>query len=126
LAAAYRRAGRDKEAVEEWQQYYQLVENQEGLAIIRRALQRGDYQSVVEWRYQKDKVAARGKYWSPFWLALKSADAGKREETLRLLEDALREHSPRLVFLQNEPVFDFLHSEPRYQAIVQKLGLPAN
>jgi hypothetical protein len=28
------------------------------------------------------------------------------------------------VFLQNEPAFDFLHSDERYRAIVKKIGLP--
>ena len=53
-----------------------------------------------------------------------SAQAQHREETLQLLENAYRERSPRLVFLQNEPDFDFLHSDPRYQAIVGKMQLP--
>jgi hypothetical protein len=26
--------------------------------------------------------------------------------------------------VQNEPLFDFLHSDQRYQAIVSKMGLP--
>jgi hypothetical protein len=29
-----------------------------------------------------------------------------------------------MVFLQNEPVFGFLHSEARYEALVRKVGLP--
>jgi hypothetical protein len=31
---------------------------------------------------------------------------------------------PWLGQIQNMPSFDFLHSEPRYQAIVKKMGLP--
>jgi hypothetical protein len=30
---------------------------------------------------------------------------------------------PWLVFLQKEPVFDFLHSDERYHALVKKTGL---
>ena len=69
-------------------------------------------------------TGTRGRYFSLFWLALRTAEAQHKEETLKLLEDAYREHSPRLVFLQGEPVFDFLHAEPRYLAIVRNVGLP--
>jgi hypothetical protein len=37
------------------------------------------------------------------------------EETIRYLEEPYRERSPDLVFLQNEPNFDFVHSDPRYR-----------
>ena len=49
---------------------------------------------------------------------------GHKEEALEYLEQAYREHSPRLVCLQNDPSYDFLRSEPRYRAIVKKVGLP--
>ena len=26
--------------------------------------------------------------------------------------------------MQNEPLYDFLHGEPRYQELVKKIGLP--
>jgi len=52
-----------------------------------------------------------------------SPDARARHpfETLKLLEAAYHEHSPGLIFLQNEPLFDFLHSNARYQSLAQKL-----
>ena len=40
------------------------------------------------------------------------------------LEAAYEERSPRLVYLKVEPVFDFLHSDERYRALVRKVGLP--
>jgi hypothetical protein len=48
----------------------------------------------------------------------------RKEEALRYLEEAYREHCPDLVGLQNVPAFDFLHSEPRYRRIVNEMGLP--
>ena len=46
-----------------------------------------------------------------------------KDETLQQLKDAYREHAVDLVFLQSEPVFDFLHSDERYRALVKKIGL---
>jgi hypothetical protein len=45
-----------------------------------------------------------------------SARLRRTDETLRYLEEALREHSARIIFLQVEPVFDFLHADERYRA----------
>jgi hypothetical protein len=56
--------------------------------------------------------------------AATNAQLGRKEETIRYLEESYRERSPDLVFLQSDPNFDFLHSDPRYRAIVKKMGLP--
>jgi hypothetical protein len=58
---------------------------------------------------------------------LELADAyaalGMKDETFQQLGDAYLQHSVDLVFLQDEPVFDFLHSDERYRALVKKIGL---
>jgi len=123
LADVYARVGLMKEAAEERVQMSLLQGDKQSAEAIRQAFVRGGYQAVAEWQLERDKASNRGQYISPFRHAVKTARAGQKEETLRSLEDAYREHSPRLVFLQHEPEFDFLRSEPRYQAIVQKMGL---
>jgi hypothetical protein len=47
-----------------------------------------------------------------------------RSLTSMHLQLAYEEHSPRLVHLQYEPDFDFLHSDERYREIVLKVGPP--
>jgi hypothetical protein len=69
------------------------------------------------------KTRSRKQYVSPFDLAVGYAALGMKEETLQQLKDAYREHATDLVFLQGEPVFDFLHSDERYRALVRKIGL---
>ena len=51
------------------------------------------------------------------------AALGMKEETLQKMEDAYRDRTMDLVFLQQEPDFDFLHSDERYRALVTKIGL---
>jgi hypothetical protein len=63
-------------------------------------------------------------YISPLAQANNYAQAENKQEALRCLEQAYGEHSSKLVFLQNNPVFDFLHSDARYRALVKKVGLP--
>jgi hypothetical protein len=52
------------------------------------------------------------------------AQLGRREETLSLLEEAMRQHSPFLLWIQNDPAFDFLHSDERYRSLIRRIGLP--
>jgi hypothetical protein len=46
-----------------------------------------------------------------------------KDETLQQPEEAYLEHSEYLVFLQDAPVFDLLHSDERYRALVKEIGL---
>jgi TolB-like protein/DNA-binding winged helix-turn-helix (wHTH) protein/Tfp pilus assembly protein PilF len=124
LSDAYGFSGLEKDAAHELEQVYLLQGDKESVAAIRQAFERGGYKAVAEWQLGHQKDRARHHYFSPFWLALETARVQHKEETLQLLEDAYREHSPGLVFLQSEPVFDFLHSDQRYHAIVKNMGLP--
>jgi hypothetical protein len=77
-----------------------------------------------EWLLNYDLDRARTKYVSPLSLAFDYARLADKEETLRALNVAYRERSPWLIFLQKEPVFDFIHSDERYRALAKKMGLP--
>jgi hypothetical protein len=70
------------------------------------------------------KAESTKQYVSPIDLAGAYAVLRMKKQTLDALEAAYDERSPSLVFLQSDPYFDFLHSEERYRAIVQKIGLP--
>ena len=119
-------AGQEKEAVEQWEEVYRVSADKSSVTQIQSAFQRSGYSAVGEWRFLHQKALAHRYYHSPFWLALQAGRARHRGETLSLLEDAYRERSPRLVFLPNEPIFDFIHAEPRYQAIVRSMNLPVS
>jgi hypothetical protein len=128
LADSYHFLGLNKEAAQEKEQIYLLRGEKESVAALQRAFQRGGFTAVADWEadvpWQGNAKGGVKKYISPYWRALATARAGRKEQTLGLLEQALNEHSPRIIFIQNEPVFDFLHSDPRYQALVKKIGLP--
>lgn len=55
--------------------------------------------------------------------AIKDAEVEDKEHTLAELEAAYKEHAGWLIFLQKEPMFNFLHNKPRYRAIVKNMGL---
>lgn len=124
LSEAYRYKGMDKEAAQHEEKMYLLWGNKKAAEAIRHAFERGGDKAVQEWTLSADLDWARKKYLSPFDLASVYARLGRKEETLRTLEDAYRERSPWLVLLQKEPDFKFLHSDEHYRALVKKIGLP--
>jgi hypothetical protein len=84
----------------------------------------GGHAAVGEIFLKQDQDRARKRYLSPIHLAYDYALLQRKEETLRALEDSFRERAPLLVFLQKWQVFDFLHSDERYRALVRNIGLP--
>jgi tetratricopeptide (TPR) repeat protein len=125
LAAAYQCKGMDREWARELVRGTQLLSGEKPATEARHAFERGGRKGLAEWQLSEYlKVLARKQYVSPYFIAGTYALLGRREDTLRNLEDAYRERSARLMYLQNDPTFDFLHSDPRYRALVKKVGLP--
>ena len=62
------------------------------------------------------------QYVSPFELAAIHVALGERNRALDLLETAYRERSRGMFYLKVEPEFLPLHSDPRFQAIVARMG----
>lgn len=94
-------------------------------AELEDAFRRGGPQGAAEWRLAHLKKVQTRMYVSPLDLGFAAARAGHKEETLRYLEQSCQEHVPWIVFIGSEPDLDFIRSEPRYQAIIKKIGLPS-
>jgi hypothetical protein len=65
----------------------------------------------------------RGKYRSALLIALHYIAAGDNDKTLTWLERAVEEHAGWLPDLKMEPTWDPLRSNPRFVALVKKVGL---
>jgi serine/threonine-protein kinase len=74
---------------------------------------------VVE---QLDELAKQ-RYVSPYHFAVIYTALGDRARALDYLEQAADERFNWLVFLKVEPLFDGLRSEPRFSALVHRVGL---
>ena len=124
LSGAYWLKGMWKESQQNLEEGLRLIGGPKAVAPAHHAFEAGGERAVEEWGVKDITTRARKGYVSPFDIATRYACLGEKEKTLRYLEDALREHSAWLVFVQNEPLFDFLHSDERYRAIVKKMRLP--
>ena len=125
LFAAYWHKGMEKEAAQELETSLQLEGQKELALAVHRAFERGGMNAVWEWQLSNLKKRSAKTYVSPLHFAGLYACLKRKEEALHYLEEAYQERAPRVVFIPNNGNFDFLHSEPRYQAIVKKMGLPA-
>jgi TolB-like protein/Tfp pilus assembly protein PilF len=64
------------------------------------------------------------RYVSPYSVALVHAGLGDRDQALAWLEKAYDERSDYMVYLNREPMLDGLRSDPRFAALVRRVGLP--
>lgn len=71
----------------------------------------------------KEQAGGDARGWNSWNLALTYTGLGEREQALDWLEQAYEEHTPMLMLLKITPAFDTLRSEPRFQALLEKVGL---
>ena len=124
LARAYEYQGMEMKAESVWARLNLLEDNHDKGAAAQRAIQRGGLKAGFVLALEDLKVTATKSYVPPLEFANAHARLRHREETLHWLEESYRQNSPWLVHIQHDPDFDFLHGEPRYRAIVAKMGLP--
>jgi tetratricopeptide (TPR) repeat protein len=124
LAEAYWRKGMKQDAGLELEKAALLTSDKPGEAAIRNAFEKGGYEGIIRLQLNAMNSKAQRDYVSPLLLADQYAQLGLKEQTIHLLEEGYKERSPRLVWLQSWPAYDFLHSDQRYQNIVRQMGLP--
>ncbi len=124
LCMAYWHLGREKEAAQEFETYLRLLGDKASALAAHQAFERGGTKAVFEWQLGVARKKATKSHVSPLDLARLNACLKRKDESLHYLEQAYQEREPWVVNIQNNPAFDFLHSEPRYQALVKGMGLP--
>ena len=64
-----------------------------------------------------------GRFVSAYDIAEAYLILGEKEQTLDWLQKAVDEHSSQVMFVKVDPRFDGLHSDPRFQDLLRRLGL---
>jgi TolB-like protein/DNA-binding winged helix-turn-helix (wHTH) protein/Flp pilus assembly protein TadD len=124
LAKLYWLKGMYKESQSEYERALDLQHDSATKAAAHQAWITGGEPAVERWGVKNIKALARQHYVPTEFVATIIAFSGDKDETMKYLEASYRMHDPYLIFIQNEPLFDFLHSDPRYQALIKKMGLP--
>jgi tetratricopeptide (TPR) repeat protein len=63
------------------------------------------------------------RYISPYHIALIYSGLGNKEEAFNWLEQAFQGRTDYLVFLKVDPRFDWLHGDPRFTSLLERIGL---
>lgn len=124
LADSYHWKGMNKEAAEMLARLFTAQHNPQLAAAAQHAFQSGGYSAVVRCQLADLETQARSRRVSPVALARLHAMLGQHDKTLALLDQALNERAPLLLWIQTDPAYDFLHTDERYRNIIRKIGLP--
>ena len=122
---AWQCKGNYKEAKESWARFNEAVGDPKAAVEIRRAYDAGGAKGFVRWELQRRLKQAKSQYVSPIRLAAYYAELGDKEKALPLIEEGYRQHSTDFLWVPDAPAYDFMHWDPRYQALMAKLERPA-
>jgi TolB-like protein/predicted Ser/Thr protein kinase/Tfp pilus assembly protein PilF len=64
-----------------------------------------------------------GSQTSPFWIAASYAELGESDQVFAWLEKAYKQRDPVLILIQGFPYFKNYRTDPRFKAILKKMGL---
>ncbi|MBI4547884.1 MAG: protein kinase [Ignavibacteriae bacterium] len=77
-----------------------------------------DAMNMIELLQEKSKE----EYVAPYWMSIAYAGLGNSAEVFRWLQQAYEEKDGSIIFLKAESIFDKWHSNPRFTALLNKLG----
>ncbi len=131
IAAAYRRKGMYPQAIAEEHRAAEVSgskETAEFAAALERGYRAGGWKDALTQAVQVLITQRKRGYvsWtdSPYTIAALYAGLGEKEQALRWLDAAYREHDRLLPGLNANADFDNLRSDPRFAELVQKVGVP--
>ena len=122
LRTTYHLLGRHEEAIEMWRASYQA--NPEALEALERGYQAGGYLSALKAVADLRVERSATTHVAPWQIATLYTRAGLGEEALGYLELAFEEHDPNIPYISTYAIFDYMRAEPRFQALMDRLGLP--
>ena len=124
LGQAYAQKGKYDQAISEFQR---AVAATGGSPLMRAELahtyglagKKDEAQRILS---ELQRVSAE-RYISPYSIALVYSGLGNKDETLNSLERGFQERADYLVFLNVDPRFNWLHGDPRFTSLLERIGL---
>jgi tetratricopeptide (TPR) repeat protein len=123
LAYCYDAMGRYSEAITEYETHIRLGgDNTSDQCYLGYSLAKAGRRTEAEAILKK--LETTKEYVSPAELAVLNVGLGDKEKALSSLEGAYAAHDLQLGYLGVDSHFDSLRSEPRFQELIRKVGLP--
>ena len=128
LAEVLKRRGDMRGAIDTLRKAYELTMEERGTQALAEARTEKDYEhaqlAVARVHLEDLEALAKERYISPLDLARLYAQVGEREKAFANLDLALAERSPMLVLLKVDRVWDRIRDDPRFAAVVRRVGIP--
>lgn len=127
LNRIYFQQGRDREFASgffEWAERSGRISEAE-LAGYRRAFQQGGRRGLLEERKRMLLQQADSYFRAPYIIARIYAVTGETDQAIVWLQKAMRQRDDFITHVNVDPEFDSLRSDPRFQRLLQRIGLAA-
>jgi tetratricopeptide (TPR) repeat protein len=128
LANVLRRRAEITEAADALRKAYELTDELTGVQMLENARTAAQYDAaeveVARQRLETLVQLAGERYVSPVDLAHLYAKIGDREKAFASLQIAINERSSGLVFLKVDRAWDQIRDDPRFEALVRRVGIP--
>ena len=123
LGYTYEAMGRYNEAIAEYEAGIRSVGDSTSLecylgSALAKAGRRNEAEAILK------KLETTKEYVSPGELAALYIGLSEKEQALDALDRAYSAHDPQMRYLGVDPHMDSLRSEPRFQELIRKVGLP--
>lgn len=123
LALALEQAGREPEAAAEVVRYLTAAGEPALAERFRQAARTKGYKAGLQAWLDETLSRANALYVSPIEIAQLYVRTGNKEKAFEWLDRAFAERTAPLVYLKADPLYAALRSDPRYQALLVRIGL---
>jgi TolB-like protein/DNA-binding winged helix-turn-helix (wHTH) protein len=124
-ATVYELQGNSEKAAQESLKADELFGTEPGkMAQLKEAFAKSGAQGYWRRTLENYKDTAKSKYVEPVLVAQACVRIGDKECAFKWLERGYEERDDLMINLKVEPVFDSLHSDPRFQDLVRRVGIP--
>ncbi len=111
------------EAVAELQQQFKLEGRAQQASTIGESYKRGGFQAALRTMIQIGQDSSAGNY-DPFRVAAGYSFLGDKNQALAWLSKAIDERSGFVTTIRVDPTWDNIRSDPRFEKLVRRIGLP--
>jgi eukaryotic-like serine/threonine-protein kinase len=129
LAQIYERKGMLQQAIDETVKAYRIERDDDAADLFAAAKNATEYQKakneIARSALESLSELAKDKYVSPIEFARLYARLDEKDKAFQWLEKAYNERSSQLIFIRVLDDFKDLRSDPRFENLVKRIGLPS-
>lgn len=123
LSFAYGQKGMKREAAEAYLKSVELFGEVKEAEQLRKVLTENGIDAMWRKRVEQFEGPSRNESLSAQWRSLVHIRLGEKEKALEWLEKSYERRDRWMINIKHSPEMDTLRSEPRYLALVKKIGL---